>query len=117
MSGEGRPEQTDIPDGTGIRLGMAAATWHNEIVDALLERALATAASRRWQWARSPFFNFMLTVRTSTMSDPIRRESDTSDNPPLRCQSVGFAGVSSRARACALRHARGLSGMLRSRPH
>jgi 6,7-dimethyl-8-ribityllumazine synthase len=43
MSGEGRPEQPDIPDGSGIRLGVAAATWHTEIVDALLERALATA--------------------------------------------------------------------------
>jgi 6,7-dimethyl-8-ribityllumazine synthase len=43
MSGEGRPEQTDIPDGSGIRLGVAAATWHGEIVDALLERTLATA--------------------------------------------------------------------------
>ena len=43
MSGEGRPEQPDIPDGSGIRLGVAAATWHGEIVDALLERALATA--------------------------------------------------------------------------
>jgi 6,7-dimethyl-8-ribityllumazine synthase len=43
MSGDGRPVQDAIPDGSGIRLGVAATTWHGEIVDALLERALATA--------------------------------------------------------------------------
>jgi 6,7-dimethyl-8-ribityllumazine synthase len=43
MSGEGRPDQHEIPDGSGLRLGVAAATWHSDIVDALLERALATA--------------------------------------------------------------------------
>jgi 6,7-dimethyl-8-ribityllumazine synthase len=43
MSGEGRPDQQEIPDGSGLRLGVAATSWHVEIVDALLERALATA--------------------------------------------------------------------------
>jgi 6,7-dimethyl-8-ribityllumazine synthase len=43
MSGEGRPVEQEIPDGSGLRLGIAAAGWHGEIVDALLERALATA--------------------------------------------------------------------------
>jgi 6,7-dimethyl-8-ribityllumazine synthase len=43
MSGEGRPVQQEIPDGSGLRLGVAATTWHADIVDALLERALATA--------------------------------------------------------------------------
>ncbi len=33
----------EIPDGSGLRLGVAAASWHGEIVDVLLERALATA--------------------------------------------------------------------------
>jgi 6,7-dimethyl-8-ribityllumazine synthase len=43
MSGEGRPDQQDVPDGSGLRLGVAATSWHVDIVDALLERALATA--------------------------------------------------------------------------
>jgi 6,7-dimethyl-8-ribityllumazine synthase len=43
MSGEGRPVQQEIPDGSGLRLAVAATSWHTEIVDALLERALATA--------------------------------------------------------------------------
>jgi 6,7-dimethyl-8-ribityllumazine synthase len=43
MSGEGRPVQQEIPDGSGLRLAVAATGWHTEIVDALLERALATA--------------------------------------------------------------------------
>ncbi|MCU1663165.1 MAG: 6,7-dimethyl-8-ribityllumazine synthase [Pseudonocardia sp.] len=43
MSGEGRPEHQEIPDGSGLRLAVAAATWHADIVDALLERALETA--------------------------------------------------------------------------
>lgn len=43
MSGEGRPVHEDIPDGTGLRVAIAAASWHAEIVDALLERAVATA--------------------------------------------------------------------------
>jgi 6,7-dimethyl-8-ribityllumazine synthase len=43
MSGEGRPVGDDVPDGTGLKLAIAAATWHADIVDALLERALATA--------------------------------------------------------------------------
>ena len=33
-----------MPDASELRLGVVAATWHREIVDALLERALATAA-------------------------------------------------------------------------
>jgi len=33
----------EVPDACDLRLGVAAATWHAEIVDALLERALATA--------------------------------------------------------------------------
>ena len=43
MSGDGRPDQQEIPDGSGLRLAVAATGWHAEIVDALLERALATA--------------------------------------------------------------------------
>jgi 6,7-dimethyl-8-ribityllumazine synthase len=43
MSGDGRPE-LEIPEATGLRLGVAATRWHGEIVDVLLERALAVAA-------------------------------------------------------------------------
>jgi 6,7-dimethyl-8-ribityllumazine synthase len=43
MSGEGRPVHEEVPDGSGLRLAIAAASWHADIVDALLERALATA--------------------------------------------------------------------------
>ena len=43
MSGDGRPEPGQVPDASDIRLAVAAATWHGEIVDVLLERALATA--------------------------------------------------------------------------
>lgn len=43
MSGEGRPVEDDVPAASGMRLGIVAATWHAEIVDALLERAVATA--------------------------------------------------------------------------
>ncbi len=44
MSGEGRPE-TAVPDcGDGMRLGIAATRWHDEITTALLERAVAAAS-------------------------------------------------------------------------
>ena len=43
MSGDGRPDPAQVPDASDIRLAVAAATWHGEIVDALLDRALATA--------------------------------------------------------------------------
>ncbi len=43
MSGEGRPAVDELPDASGMRLAIAATTWHGEIVDVLLERALATA--------------------------------------------------------------------------
>ncbi len=43
MSGEGRPVQQEIPDGSGLRLGVVVTGWHADIVDALLERALAAA--------------------------------------------------------------------------
>ncbi|MDT7554513.1 MAG: 6,7-dimethyl-8-ribityllumazine synthase [Pseudonocardiales bacterium] len=43
MSGDGQPEPGQLPDASDIRLAVAAATWHGEIVDALLESALATA--------------------------------------------------------------------------
>ena len=42
MSGEGRPDE-ELPDAKGLRLAIAAATWHADVVDVLLERALATA--------------------------------------------------------------------------
>lgn len=42
MSGEGRPVD-EIPDASGLRLGIAATTWHGDIVETLLERALAVA--------------------------------------------------------------------------
>jgi 6,7-dimethyl-8-ribityllumazine synthase len=43
MSTIGRPEPV-IPDATGLRVAVAAAKWHPEITDRLLECALATAA-------------------------------------------------------------------------
>lgn len=44
MSGEGRPADAgDLTGAAGLRVGVVAATWHAEVVDALLERALATA--------------------------------------------------------------------------
>ena len=42
MSGDGRPA-LEVPDATGLRLAVAATRWHGEIVDVLLERALAVA--------------------------------------------------------------------------
>ena len=42
MSGDGRPA-LEVPDATGLRLAVAATRWHAEIVDVLLERALAVA--------------------------------------------------------------------------
>ncbi len=43
MSGDGRPVVGTPPDGTGLRVAVAATSWHTDIVDVLLERALATA--------------------------------------------------------------------------
>jgi 6,7-dimethyl-8-ribityllumazine synthase len=43
VSGDGRPVMGQAPDASDLRLAVAAATWHGEIVDVLLERALATA--------------------------------------------------------------------------
>lgn len=42
MSGSGRPELV-IPDARGLRLGVVASTWHDEICTQLLERALSVA--------------------------------------------------------------------------
>jgi 6,7-dimethyl-8-ribityllumazine synthase len=44
VSGEGRPAPGPAPDASGLRLAVAATTWHADIVDLLVERALATAA-------------------------------------------------------------------------
>jgi 6,7-dimethyl-8-ribityllumazine synthase len=43
MSGEGRPAPDGSLDASGLRLGIAAASWHAELVDLLLERAVQTA--------------------------------------------------------------------------
>jgi 6,7-dimethyl-8-ribityllumazine synthase len=44
MSGEGRPVTLDgTLDGSGLRLAIAAASWHADVIDQLLERALAAA--------------------------------------------------------------------------
>ena len=42
MSGSGRPELV-IPDARGLRLGVVASTWHEEICTRLVDRALAVA--------------------------------------------------------------------------
>jgi 6,7-dimethyl-8-ribityllumazine synthase len=39
MSGDGRPA-LDIPQAEGLRVGIVATSWHGEITDVLLERAL-----------------------------------------------------------------------------
>lgn len=44
MSGSGRPELV-IPDARGLRLGVVASTWHDEICSQLLDRALGVAES------------------------------------------------------------------------
>jgi len=44
VSGTGRPVAPEPPDASGLRLGIAAARWHEEVADMLLERALAVAA-------------------------------------------------------------------------
>jgi 6,7-dimethyl-8-ribityllumazine synthase len=44
MSGQGRPAPT-VPDAAGLRLGIAATMWHADIVDVLLDRALAVAST------------------------------------------------------------------------
>lgn len=43
MSGEGRPPLR-IPSAAAMRVGVAATSWHTEITDLLVERALALAA-------------------------------------------------------------------------
>lgn len=42
MSGSGRPELV-VPDARGLRLGVVASTWHDEICTQLLDRALSVA--------------------------------------------------------------------------
>ena len=43
MSGEGRPDADEALDATGLRVAVAATTWHAELIDLLLDRAVATA--------------------------------------------------------------------------
>ena len=45
MSGQGRPDAQAV-DAAGLTLGIVATTWHAEITDALLDRALAAARAR-----------------------------------------------------------------------
>lgn len=42
MSGEGRPA-LDVPDARTLRVGVVATSWHAEITDRLVERAVAVA--------------------------------------------------------------------------
>lgn len=44
MSGTGRPEPGVAPDASGLRLAVVATSWHTDIVEVLLERAVAVAA-------------------------------------------------------------------------
>lgn len=43
MSGEGRPVVGTLPDAGGLRVAVAATSWHADVVDLLLERAVSTA--------------------------------------------------------------------------
>jgi 6,7-dimethyl-8-ribityllumazine synthase len=42
VSGEGRPDAAPV-DAGGLRLGIVATSWHADITEALLERAIAAA--------------------------------------------------------------------------
>jgi 6,7-dimethyl-8-ribityllumazine synthase len=44
VTGSGRPDD-ETPDATGLRLGIVASRWNGEVVDSLLERAIAAAAA------------------------------------------------------------------------
>ncbi len=44
MSGAGAPKQEHV-DAAGLTLGIVAASWHSDITDSLLARALACAAA------------------------------------------------------------------------
>ncbi len=44
MSGVGRPEVGTLPDASGLRVAVVATSWHADIVDVLVTRAVATAA-------------------------------------------------------------------------
>ncbi len=44
MSGHGAPQAVPV-DAAGLRLGIVATTWHAELTDALLERAVAAAVA------------------------------------------------------------------------
>jgi 6,7-dimethyl-8-ribityllumazine synthase len=43
VSGEGRPVVGNLPDAGGLRVAVAATSWHADIVDLMLERAVSTA--------------------------------------------------------------------------
>ncbi|GAA4516908.1 MULTISPECIES: 6,7-dimethyl-8-ribityllumazine synthase [Nonomuraea] len=40
MSGEGRPAITTAPDASGLTVGVVAASWHADITDRLVDRAV-----------------------------------------------------------------------------
>jgi len=42
MSGDGRPK-LEVPQAKGLRVGVVATSWHGEITDSLLERAVELA--------------------------------------------------------------------------
>lgn len=42
MSGDGRPEESTV-DASGLTLAIVATRWHAEVVDSLLDRAIACA--------------------------------------------------------------------------
>lgn len=46
MSGEGRPDPARVGpnDASGLRLAIVASTWHSELTDVLVDRALICAA-------------------------------------------------------------------------
>ena len=46
MAGNGAPE-VDVPDASGLRLGIVATDWNAEIVDQMLSRALEAAAEAK----------------------------------------------------------------------
>ncbi|MDA0634135.1 6,7-dimethyl-8-ribityllumazine synthase [Nonomuraea sp. MCN248] len=40
MSGDGRPAITAVPDASGLTVGVVAASWHADITDRLVDRAV-----------------------------------------------------------------------------
>ena len=99
MSGDGRPA-LEIPKADGLRVGVVATSWHAEITDVLLQRALWAALGTVIRGG-TPHFDYVCDSVTAGLTRVALDAGVPVGNGVLTCDSIEQARARSGVEGAA----------------